>query len=273
MNLYIIGNGFDIDHGIKSSYYDFKKYLKTSADDNANLFLNILEKSYTKDDDNLWKNLEENIGNLDLNSVIEESILNLIPAIEFTNYFSCFFKKWVNQIDINVEAKAYLQKLFDNQHDLFFTFNYTPTLEKLYNINEQNIKYIHVAKKGDFYEFGHKKNKKQNKISHINFGVNNNLEQQLVKDTENIFELNKNWFETLNNYPINDIYFYGFSFASIDLIYIRNILAHLSKNDLKNIYLYNFDNQPEVDYQNQEKILNKLLLKSRIGLPVKRFKM
>ncbi|PTJ40227.1 hypothetical protein BU021_07410, partial [Staphylococcus simulans] len=78
MNLYIIGNGFDIDHGIKSSYYDFKKYLKTSADDNANLFLNILEKSYTKDDDNLWKNLEENIGNLDLNSVIEESILNLI---------------------------------------------------------------------------------------------------------------------------------------------------------------------------------------------------
>lgn len=157
MNLYIIGNGFDIDHGIKSSYYDFKKYLKTSADDNANLFLNILEKSYTKDDDNLWKNLEENIGNLDLNSVIEESILNLIPAIEFTNYFSCFFKKWVNQIDINVEAKAYLQKLFDNQHDLFFTFNYTPTLEKLYNINEQNIKYIHVAKKGDFYEFGHKK--------------------------------------------------------------------------------------------------------------------
>ncbi|PTJ07435.1 hypothetical protein BU044_13070, partial [Staphylococcus simulans] len=96
--------------------------------------MNILEKSYTKDDDNLWKNLEENIGNLDLNSVIEESILNLIPAIEFTNYFSCFFKKWVNQIDINVEAKAYLQKLFDNQHDLFFTFNYTPTLEKLYNI-------------------------------------------------------------------------------------------------------------------------------------------
>ena len=32
-NLVIIGNGFDLFHGIKSSYWDFKEYLEEIGED------------------------------------------------------------------------------------------------------------------------------------------------------------------------------------------------------------------------------------------------
>ena len=40
---------------------------------------------------------------------------------------------------------------------IYFKFELYPTLEMLYNINKNNIKYIHVVKDGVGYEFGHKK--------------------------------------------------------------------------------------------------------------------
>lgn len=50
MNLYVIGNGFDIDHGIPSSYTDFKKFLVDSEDNNAKALLDIIEISYREKD-------------------------------------------------------------------------------------------------------------------------------------------------------------------------------------------------------------------------------
>ena len=59
MNLYVIGNGFDLDHGIKSRYTDFKKFLVKSKDANAKSLLDIIEISYRRKDDMLWKDLEK----------------------------------------------------------------------------------------------------------------------------------------------------------------------------------------------------------------------
>ena len=39
-----------------------------------------------------------------------------------------------------------LKYLFNKNEDIFLSLNYTPTLEMLYNINKNNIKYIHVVK-------------------------------------------------------------------------------------------------------------------------------
>ena len=49
----------------------------------------------------------------------------------------------------------------------------------------------------------------------------------------------------LKNYPrkIENIYFYGFSFADIDLIYIKGIFNNINENDLRNIYLYSYKRQ------------------------------
>jgi hypothetical protein len=52
--LIIIGNGFDLYHGIKSSYYNFKEYLYNNSHIN---FLISIEKYIPSDE--LWSNFEQ----------------------------------------------------------------------------------------------------------------------------------------------------------------------------------------------------------------------
>lgn len=277
MNLYIIGNGFDIDHGIKSKYIDFKHFLENSLDINAKVLLDIIENSYRNNDDMLWKDLEKSIGELDLDYYIEKDVKNLTNAIMFTEHFSYLFKKWVNYLRdfeiIKESTKKNLKHLFNENRDVFFSFNYTPTLEKIYNINKDNIKYIHVVKDGESYEFGHEKIGKINEIGHANFGVRNYLRQQLSKDTSKIYDNNRSWFEELSQKNIENIYFYGFSFANIDLIYIKGILNNVNKNKLKSIYLYSYKNQKENDYEEQKRILNSLIDEAELSVNVEKFQL
>lgn len=275
MNLYVIGNGFDIDHHIASAYTNFKESLADSDDDNAKLLLEIIETAHQENQENLWKDLEESIGRLDLDYVVKKSDKYINPAITFSTSFSCFFKKWIEKLknDKISEAtpKKDLKYLFNKNEDIFLSLNYTPTLEMLYNINKNNIKYIHVVKDGVGYEFGHKKVENIHSIGHSAFGFNNYLKHQLIKDTSRIYKDNQNWFEDLSDKKIENIYFYGFSFADIDLIYIKGIFNNINKNELENIYLYNYKTQKEQEYEEQKSILNSLIYEAELNKKVKRF--
>lgn len=57
--LYIIGNGFDLFHGVKSLYRDFRIFL----DQNNQQVLLSIEKYFQKDE--LWSNFEAALANLD----------------------------------------------------------------------------------------------------------------------------------------------------------------------------------------------------------------
>lgn len=50
--LCILGNGFDLHHGIKSSYWNFRDFVEEKVDD----LLEILEQYLDKD--SLWSDLE-----------------------------------------------------------------------------------------------------------------------------------------------------------------------------------------------------------------------
>ena len=50
--LYIIGNGFDLHHGLKSRYWDFKLYLENKDKD----LLEKLEEYFSSD--SLWSDFE-----------------------------------------------------------------------------------------------------------------------------------------------------------------------------------------------------------------------
>lgn len=65
INLFIIGNGFDLGHGIKSKYDDFKKFIK---------------KEYPN---------------------ISEDYSQLCPPIN--NLIKTLFVKWIESLEINVE--------------------------------------------------------------------------------------------------------------------------------------------------------------------------
>ena len=78
MKLYVIGNGFDISHGIPCKYSDFYNYLTDSRDD----ILESMGKFYwTGRDSDLWSDfecsLEEDIDYNSLSEIIGENTPNL----------------------------------------------------------------------------------------------------------------------------------------------------------------------------------------------------
>ncbi|EGQ3281747.1 hypothetical protein G4N51_002368 [Staphylococcus pseudintermedius] len=77
----------------------------------------------------------------------------------------------------------------------------------------------------------------------------------------------------MKNYEINSLYFYGFSFADIDLIYIKGILNNIDEKQLKSIHLYSYKGQLKDDYNNQKHILIDLLRDANIELEVEKFGM
>lgn len=64
--LYVIGNGFDIMHGVPSRYYDFKEYLLKRD----SKIIEVLENNWELKD--FWSDFEENLGYFDLESMIDE---------------------------------------------------------------------------------------------------------------------------------------------------------------------------------------------------------
>ena len=74
--LFIIGNGFDLCHGVKSSYYDFANFLKSHG---GKSLKNTLETCLIADD--LWGNFEANLAHLNREILIENvgNMLDIIP--------------------------------------------------------------------------------------------------------------------------------------------------------------------------------------------------
>lgn len=58
--LYILGNGFDIAHDLKTKYSDFYKYLLENKD--TQTFLYNMINAYGTYDDEWWYTFEENLG-------------------------------------------------------------------------------------------------------------------------------------------------------------------------------------------------------------------
>lgn len=179
--LYVIGNGFDKAHKLKTDYWYFRLYLKRYAED----FLRELERLYgfspmdlddyhvsTKKSalkkhgekllyDWLWKSFEESLGTLadgEIDSICDSAI-NSMSDIEFggigdtlNEYFDKQFKfilelqnylfRWAKQIRLN-KAAVLKKSLQNNDTDLFLTFNYTPVLERVYGIKPSQICHIH----------------------------------------------------------------------------------------------------------------------------------
>ena len=167
-NLFIIGNGFDLAHHIKSSYEDFHQFLlhnygvinqtkfhiplsfskkpDCSDIDAANLLLKLItnaEKNKVK-----WTDFENSLGKLDYsalfkssaseiyNSSIVKSLKIAIPKIKQ------FFINWLKKIDIqSISAIDSFRGFINPTSDYFITFNYTTVLEDIYHV--QKICHVH----------------------------------------------------------------------------------------------------------------------------------
>ena len=153
MKLVIIGNGFDMAHGLKSGYGNFKEYIQKNDIDEYEFLETLFGSDFNKDE--FWWNFEESLSKNDFENFSESIELNNDDQrkngfedenCEESNssYFAehiCRLKKmfceWIytiNENEINDESKK--EKIctyFDDS--IVMTFNYTSTVEELYGVN------------------------------------------------------------------------------------------------------------------------------------------
>jgi len=155
------------------------------------------------------------------NNNIELSIRNNNPGLK-EKLGLVLFKAIFNRHPM---AKKQLLKIFDAEvQNYFFTFNYTQTLERIYDIHEDRICHIHgVSRDGtenlglDDFIFGHGRESFDVAVTDIERTAYNITK----KPVGNCITKNQPFFEKLND--VDNIFSYGFSFGDVDMPYIEKI--------------------------------------------------
>ena len=250
-HLYIIGNGFDKHHEINSGYDDFVKWIE---ENDASLLTDMTE-IYGFCDKSWWSKFEDNLASLD---TIEfacriafenqpdllsehcdrtwedakfavELILNDVYIRLREN-----FHHWITHLNAPVESK----KININTEDsVFLSFNYTKTLENIYNIPHERVLHIHgcvdndedfILGHGKSYEDLAQNNEEQYKI-------NNQFHEKLAEDAaiaavasqqkpvQDIISMYNEFFLSLKEVEL--IHIYGFSFSITDIPYLQKIIS------------------------------------------------
>lgn len=164
--LIIVGNGFDVNHGIPSSYAHFKTWL---SNNNKDLY-DFLER-YIDVAGDWWNDFERSLSEIDVPKLIRETPLvkrPIDPRIppnfshpaswrldSVREAISLKFTEWVKTLD----GVKIMKRIELPEACLYISFNYTDTLERVYGIKENRIVYIHgKASRGDELIYGHGKN-------------------------------------------------------------------------------------------------------------------
>ena len=150
MRLIICGNGFDLHHGLKTGYWDYRDYLLSRSKQSIRDYEFLTEELVGTP---AWNNVE---ASLEINySDYIESILNHYEThsgmcidtywedeLRFLFSFTGeSFARWIENIDFSMAEPD--TKLCLTQNDLYVTFNYTDTLQRVYDIPERKILFIH----------------------------------------------------------------------------------------------------------------------------------
>lgn len=272
--LFIIGNGFDLDHHLPTTYNHFREYLRTTYsynseetpvslvepvtnydgdiiydDDETVHYLDMLISLSNKHSN--WNQFESSLGHLDY-SIINYEITEFYdedgdvdPFHTEPNYESkysdlknivkkipLYFRDWINMIHISEFSFHYplqvvknIKDIINADEDIFLTFNYTHTLEKLYNA--ANVLHIHGEQESDDLLIGHGNPASYEEDVFDQDIYKNEMHDYLRKNTQECINQNSQFFEDLSNSDIIEIYSYGFSFGEVDLPYLKEIIRLL----------------------------------------------
>ncbi len=207
--------------------------------------------SIAEPDGNKWSDLEASLGRLDYDEAFDmlpeeldddgdinywrESYNNEDMASNLYTIVSQvkdLFAEWVEDIDIEIaKVKPSFLNLIEPR-DIFLTFNYTDTLEEVYGIDKDRVCHIH-GKQGENILFGHGNTEDYtDEYMSKNIGSENSLSELdnfLKKDTKQALLEHMHFFDGIDD-AIKEVYSIGFSYADVDLVYIKEICMKLSED-------------------------------------------
>ncbi|MDY0211797.1 MAG: bacteriophage abortive infection AbiH family protein [Desulfuromonadaceae bacterium] len=284
--LYIIGNGFDIYHGIESRYSSFKNYFHVhdrDSHDRVEEYLQVHED---------WSDLEIALAYLDIGTVLDHAsdflqsyatekwsdayhhdyqfeINNIVSSL--SSKLKSEFCDWLRQLTIPYFNELNCTPLKLNNAGTFFNFNYTPSLEHIYGIPKENIFYIH-GKIGDPNTeiiLGHAWNPAdipdlndvpdpEDMDTRVMEGneILNDYFKKTFKQTDQIIKQNKQFFDSLKS--ISEIRILGHSLSEVDFKYIEVISKVVMPNCSWKISYYNNN-----EINNHRSVMERLNVKNQ----------
>lgn len=275
--LYVIGNGFDQRHGLKSSYGEYHKYAKENTPNVENflyLYFILKEKQDIEDDKYWWCDFENNLASFDAKQFysdhdnvsegfwdqenpswsdyngVEDEIID--ESDKMHSEIRESFWNWINDIS---ETEIEQRNMHFEKDALFLSFNYTPTLEKVYNI--PNVFHIHGYIGDDNEEklvFGHGMEVLEGEIPELDENGESNrtpsydaeaashaLFYQFQKPVKDIIDKNLFFFDSLKY--IEKVVVLGHSLNEIDMPYICKIRDSISDSSSWIIVCYTDDDR------------------------------
>lgn len=254
--LYIVGNGFDLHHGIPSSYAAFGRYLKeVDAETYGQLEL------YFSVDDDFWWQFEAQLAHLDTDSLLDAATAYLTSygaedwseaghhdyeyeldrvVVAISSKLRLRFSEWVRQLVIPPPTLL-IGKLLPLRRDArYLTFNYTETLQRVYGIPDASVIHIHGAAAhanaplvlGHGWErtaadsFNHDIDPESADVRVM--GGNEIVDRyftETFKPTAHVIETHLPFFRSLSG--IKKIFIMGHSLSSVDLPYLLELRRHL----------------------------------------------
>lgn len=268
--LYIIGNGFDIQHGLKSRYWDFKEYL----DNIDRKLVEKLEEYFGSDA--LWSDFEETLAYLDTEQIVDECMDYLQPYSAedwsdayhhdyqyevqqridlITNALKQRFTEWILQLRLPNNANENMVVVDKNA--TFINFNYTDTLERLYKVTTDQIFYIHnkAIDTNSTLILGHSRNPENTKTleelyndedTEVRVAEGNRILDdyfvETYKSTETIIKENADFFDSLKD--LEAIYVFGHSLSVVDKPYFKEIIKRIDKDKI--VWKVSFHNKKDL---------------------------
>ncbi|REG92151.1 bacteriophage abortive infection AbiH family protein [Algoriphagus antarcticus] len=268
--LYVIGNGFDLFHGLKTGYWNFKEYLEV----NDNELLQNIEKYLQSHE--LWSNFEAVLEYLEADDVVDYCLNYLQDYVaedwsdsghhdyqyevnkiigSLTSDLKQRFQEWIRTISPKGDENG--ERAMIKKESLFFNFNYTNTLESLYLVKREDIFYIHgnINEVGSDIILGHGRDPStleqldgegdaESDIRLIE--ANRTINRYFIENYKNTIQIiteNEKYFRCLAN--IEEVVVLGHSMSIVDMEYFREIVKNIDLDKVKWIVSFHFESEIE----------------------------
>ena len=235
--LFIFGNGFDLAHGLKTSYKDFFDHLRSSAEgkdllENLSWFNSSIAKELQKGEQADWCNFEDGFSSLDLDAAkMMNSIYGKSGEDIVTNAFATVKAK-LRAFVFHSYYKNAIQPIakLPRENAYYINFNYTPLLEDAYEIPESRILHIHgdAQRKEVLSLFGLSRDEHEivfggpiDTASNLPKGI---IRETLIKDTYKLIPVLDTFLRGHPSDPITNIVVFGSSLSKADRPYFYHLL-------------------------------------------------
>lgn len=251
--LYLIGNGFDLWHGIPSGYRHFKAYVETRDRE-----LSRISEAYLPAEED-WSDLESSLADIDVDCIIDDlgHFMSSYGADDWSDSghhdfqievervvenlsegLKQQFATWIRQLCIPTPETTPGRLKTIDPTARFLSFNYTPTLCALYGIPDAQVLHIHgrADRPNSDLILGHAWNPQTRRslndrhdIEELDtrqveaFVLLDDYFSRTFKPSQRIIEAHRNFFEQLAG--VETIWVLGHSLSEVDAPYFQAILS------------------------------------------------